>query len=334
MGLSRPTAAITINDVATAAGISTSTVSRAFSRPQMLRPETVALVRKLADELGYQPNPAARALSTGRQGNIAIVLPDIANPFFPPLLRAAQAAADAAGYSVFLGDSDENPTRELRLVNKLAMQVEGFILASSRMTNKRILELAERQPVVLVNRDVPGLPRVLIDPVKGIGAAVSHLSQLGHKNIIYVSGPAASWSNQQRQQAVEKACTQHKLRLRSVPVGHPDFEAGRQITDKVLALKSATAVITFDDSVAHGLLAGLAERGIDVPRALSVIGCDDVLGASTYPALTSVSARCDEAGRMASELLLNELNERRNSDVRSILDTWLVARGTTGPARS
>jgi LacI family transcriptional regulator len=178
------------------------------------------------------------------------------------------------------------------------------------------------------------LPRVLIDPIKGINAAVSHLAQLGHKNIVYVSGPAASWSNQQRQQAVEKACAKQKLRLRSLPTGHPDFEAGRESTEKILALKSVTAVITFDDSVAHGLLAGLAQRGVDVPRTLSVIGCDDVLGASTYPALTSVSARCDEAGRMASDLLLRALNEEHRSDARSILDTWLVARGTTGPVRA
>src|SRR5215470_3528997 len=124
----KPLPAPTISDVAKAAGVSTSTVSRAFSRPEMLLEETVAQVRSVATQLGYLPNPMARALSTGRQGNIAIVVPDIANPFFPPLLRAAQTTADAAGFSVFLGDSYEDPARELRLVNKLVMQVEGFIL--------------------------------------------------------------------------------------------------------------------------------------------------------------------------------------------------------------
>lgn len=328
-----PLPAPTISDVAKAAGVSTATVSRAFSRPEMLRPETVAMVRRLADELGYQPNPAARALSTGRQGNVAIVVPDIANPFFPPLLRAAQTTADAAGYSVFLGDSDEDAARELRLVNKLVMQVEGFILASSRMPNKRIQELAQRQPVVLINRDTPGIPRVLIDPVVGIGAAVAHLSQLGHKHIVYIGGPEASWSNQQRQLAVEKAAAKHKLRLKCLPAGHPTFDAGREITEQILALKNTTAVIAFDDFVAHGLLAGLAQKGIVVPRDFSVIGCDDVLGASTYPALTSVSARCDEAGRMAADLLLSTLQTGKRGDVRCVLDTWLVTRGTTGPVR-
>ena len=324
----------TIGDVAKAAGVSRATVSRAFSRPDMLSGETVAHVRHIAGQLSYQPNPAARALSTGRHGNVAIVVPDINNPFFPPLLRAAQAAADAAGYSVFLGDSYEDPARELRLVNKLVMQVEGFILASSRMQNKKVLELSQRLPVVLINRDIPGLPRALIDPVAGVSAAVAHLSQLGHKSLVYVSGPEASWSNQQRRQAIERAVAKHRLRLKCVPGGHPSFDAGREVAGKILALKKITAVITFDDSVACGLLAGLAGKRTVVPRDLSVIGCDDVLGGSTYPALTSISARCDEAGRMAADLLLTALRTGKSSDIRCTLDTWLVTRGTTGPAPS
>lgn len=96
MPATKPLPAPTISDVAKAAGVSTATVSRAFSRPEMLREETMAQVRALATQLGYLPNPMTRALSTGKQGNIAIVVPDIANPFFPPLLRAAQTQRDSA----------------------------------------------------------------------------------------------------------------------------------------------------------------------------------------------------------------------------------------------
>jgi DNA-binding LacI/PurR family transcriptional regulator len=297
----------------------------------MLKEETVNLVRSFATQLGYLPNPMARALSTGRQGNIAIVVPDIANPFFPPLLRAAQVAADTAGFSVFLGDSDEDAAREQRLVNKLAMQVEGFILASSRMQDKAILNLAQRQPVVLINHDTPGLPRVLIDTVAGIDAAVAHLVGLHHRSLVYVSGPVDSWSDQQRRIAVERASARHKVKIQSVPANRPTFDAGKEVTGTILEL-DATAAITFDDYVAHGLLAGFAERGVVVPRDFSVIGCDDVLGASTYPALTSVSARCDEAGRMAADLLINTLQTGRRADVRCLLDTCLVVRDTTAPA--
>lgn len=297
----------------------------------MLKKNTVKQVRAIAAQLGYVPNPLARALSTGRQGNIAIVIPDVANPFFPPLLRAAQSAADAAGFSVFLGNSDEDPVREQRLVNKLMMQVEGFILASSRMQNKKILELARRLPVILINQDIPGLPRVLIDTVAGIDAGVAHLADLGHRSLVYVSGPVASWSDAQRRQAAERGSARHKVKIQSVPAARPTFDAGKEVASTILAL-DATAAITFDDFVAHGLLAGLAQEGVVVPRDFSVIGCDDVLGASTYPALTSVSARCDEAGRIAADLLIDNLRNGTRADVRYLLDTWLVVRDTTAPA--
>jgi LacI family transcriptional regulator len=104
----------TIDRVAAEAGVSRATVSRAFTRPDLLSRETVRHVRAVAKRLGYVPNQTARALSTGRHGNIALVVPDIANPFFPPLIRAVQTRADDAGLSVFLGDSDEDPDREGR----------------------------------------------------------------------------------------------------------------------------------------------------------------------------------------------------------------------------
>jgi len=331
MPIKKASSLSTISDIAKAAGVSKSTVSRAFSHPEVLRPETVDQIRAIAKQMNYVPNPTARALSTGRFGNIAIVVPDIANPFFPPLLRAAQATADAAGFSIFLGDFDEDARRELRLVNKLAMQVEGFILASSRMHDKDILELANRLPVVLINHDTPGLPRVLIDTIAGIDSAVAHLASLGHRSLVYVSGPSASWSDQQRRLAVKRSSARHNVKIVSVPASRPTFDAGKAVTPAILDL-DATAAITFDDYVAHGLLAGLASHNIVVPRDFSVIGCDDVLGASSYPALTSVSARCDEAGRMAADLLISAFQSGKRADVRCLLDTCLVIRDTTAPA--
>ncbi len=327
------TSAPTISDVAKAVGVSRATVSRAFSRPQMLSDETVKRVRAAATRLGYVPNLIARALSTGRQGNIAIVVPDIANPFFPPFIRAAQTSADAAGYSVFLGNSDEDAAREQVLVDRLVMQVEGFVLASSRMPDKKIQELALRQPVVLVNRDTPGLPRVLIDTTAGIDAAVAHLAEQHHRCVVYVGGPAAAWSDQQRRRAMRLASARHKMKIEWISAHQATFDAGKKVAVAVMKL-DATAAVTFDDSVAHGLLAGLAEQGVTVPRDFSVIGCDDVLGTSTHPALTSVSTRCVEAGRMAVDLLISVLRTDKRSEIRCTLDTNLVVRATTAPRLS
>jgi LacI family transcriptional regulator len=331
--ISKNRATPTIGDIAELVGVSRSTVSRAFGRPDLLSEDTVKKIQKAAEKLGYFPNQAARALSTGRSGNLAIVVPDIANAFFPPLIRAAQLAADSRGMSLFLGDSNEDPEREFILLNRLAVQTEGSVLASSRMQDKQIKEIAAKHPLVLINRDVAGISRVLIDTSPGVEAAVAHLGQMKHQKIAYVGGPSVSWSEQQRRSAVKRAAARTKLTVEYVRSGHATFDAGREAAAAVIAVK-ASAAIAFDDVVAHGLLAGLNELGYRVPQDVSVIGCDDVLGAETYPALTSVSARHVEAGRMAVEMLLNMIEEPTISNVRIALDTKLVLRSTTAPRRS
>jgi LacI family transcriptional regulator len=328
--ISKNKGAPTIGDIADLVGVSRSSVSRAFGRPELLSEDTVKKIQKAAEKLGYFPNQAARALSTGRSGNLAIVVPDIANAFFPPLIRAAQLAADSHGMSLFLGDSGEDPSREFTLLSRLVVQTEGFVLASSRMPDKKIKEIAEKHPLVLINRDISGISRVLIDTSTGVEAAVVHLAEIKHKKIAYVGGPSVSWSEQQRRAAVRRAAERERLTVEYVRSGHATFDAGREAAGAVVAAK-ASAAIAFDDVVAHGLLAGLNELGHRVPQDISVIGCDDVLGAATYPALTSVSARHIEAGRMAIEMLLNMIEEPTISNVRIALDTKLVVRATTAP---
>ncbi|MFD2032839.1 LacI family DNA-binding transcriptional regulator [Ancylobacter dichloromethanicus] len=126
----------TIRLVAQEAGVSQATVSRAFSQPELLTPATVEKVLGTALRLGYVPNQVARALSTGRTGNIALILPDVANPFFSALMRGAQAQAYKRGYATFLGDSDETAHLEDMLLGKLAAQVDGFVLASPASTSR------------------------------------------------------------------------------------------------------------------------------------------------------------------------------------------------------
>lgn len=326
------TTAPTMGDVAGRAGVSRATVSRAFSRPERLRPETVERVKQAAIELGYVLNPAAKALSTGRFGNLALVVPDIANPFFPPMIRAMEGFADDAGFSVFLGNADEDPAREHKLLGQLAKQVDGVVLASSRMSEDMIREHAGRRPMVLVNRDVAGLARVLIDSAGGVAQAVEHLAGLGHRHIAYLNGPVRSWSNTQRRRAVQRAAERLGLSVSLVAARLASYEAGRRAVPALLE-SGANAVVAFDDLLAHGALTGLAERGIAVPSGFSVIGCDDVLAAQTHPQLTTVSARAAEAGRAAVELLTARLASTvPMSDVRLMLETSLVVRSSTGPA--
>jgi LacI family transcriptional regulator len=324
--------AVTIGDIAEVAGVSRSTVSRAFSRPELLNPETVSRVRNAASRLGYVANYAARTLSTGKSGNIAIVVPDIANPFFPPLMRRIQTLADEAGYAVFIGDSDEVAEREAKLTQRLSPQVEGFILASPRLDAARIRELNGTCPVVLVNRDVEGLARVLIDPRGGMDEAVVHLYRQGHRRVLYLSGPRASWSDQQRRAALMEAAARVGIQAEVLELGRPTADAGRDAVGRILA-SGATATIAFDDVVAQGVLAGMAVRGVNVPRDISVIGCDDTLASGTNPPLTTISTASEAAGEAAVRQLIEMLAAGRNTGTRVIIDTHLVVRVTTDQAK-
>jgi LacI family transcriptional regulator len=318
----------TITQVASEAGVARSTVSRAFSMPERLSPETVARVRAVATRLGYTPNPVAQALSTGQSRNIALIVPDVTNPFFPPLIRAAQRKAEDFGYCIFLGDSDEKPEREAQLVERFTHQVSGLILVSSRLREAQIREHARRLPLVLINQDFPEMLRVLVNSAAGVTDAVRHLDELGHRHIIYLSGPAISWANRQRRSALRQAAAKAGMKVTAVSAHKSTHEAGRRSVRQILAT-GATAAFAFDDLLAQGVLAGLADAGVNVPRQFSVIGCDDVLGATTYPPLTTVSNRCVDAAEIAVSLLMDALRTRAVRDVRHVLDTHLVIRGTT-----
>jgi LacI family transcriptional regulator len=323
----------TISRVAAEAGVSRATVSRAFSHPDLLLPATVEKVREVALRLGYVPNQMARALSTGRAGNIGLIVPDITNPFFSALMRAAQAEAYRRGYATFLGDTDETEELEDLLVGKLTAQVDGFVLASPRQDEARIRLHAGRRPLVVVNRDLDGIPRVLVDTTGGFGRAVGLLADLGHRTLAYVGAPWSSWSNQQRARAVAEAGEARGLKVVRIDTNRPSHEAGHAAVERVLRA-GATAALAVDDVVAQGLMAGLADRGLSVPADFSVIGCDDVIAATTYPPLTSVDARCAEAGRTAVALLIEGLTAHPPPE-RHVIRGDLTIRASTGraPAR-
>jgi LacI family transcriptional regulator len=295
-----------------------------------LSESTVRRVMEVAERLGYKPDPVARALSTGKSRNIALIVPDVANPFFPPLIRAVQLKAEEFGYCVFLGNSDEDPKREEALLGNFANQVSGIVLASSRLKESEVRAYAREQPLVLVNQDFPGMLRVLVDSASGVAEVVRYLSGLGHRHVVYLSGPSASWANRQRRSALKKTAATLGMSVSAVPTQKPTHEAGKRAVRQVLAT-GASAAVAFDDLLAQGLLAGLAEVGVSVPGDFSVVGCDDVLGATTHPPLTTVSNRSAEVAEIAVGLLMEAMRTSGYNDARHALDTHLVVRDTTAP---
>lgn len=332
--MTKDTRAPTITEVALAAGVDRSSVSRAFSRPDLLRAETVAAIRAVADRLGYAPNRNARALSTGRHGNIALIVPDIADLAFPPLIRAAQLAAYRAGLCMFIGSSDLDAQLERRLVGQFMGQVDGLMLVSPRLSGDAIKAIAAQKPTVLVSRDIPELPGVTIEGAVAIDAAVAHLAGLGHRRAAYVGGPPDSWLNKTRRSALVNAATRQGLRLDTInAVGADLYDLGWTAAREV-ARSAVTAVLAFNDIVAQGVIAGLAATGLTVPEAISVVSCEEMPGAAGRTQLTTIGSRMADAGKIAVGLLVDGLETGGPSGVRYKLDAPLLVRGSSGPATS
>jgi LacI family transcriptional regulator len=326
---------VTITDIARVTGVAPSTVSRALNKPGRVSPATRDRIQAAARELNYVPNPQARALSSGRTGMIAVSVSDVTNPFYFGLIRGAQQQLKAAGHAMLLIDSEDSGEHEAEMLHTMRQSLDGAILAASRLGEQALAALAERIPLVTVNRNVRGVLSVVIDTPAGIDQAVEHLISLGHRDIAYASGPENSWSNQARLHAMKAAADRHGLRFPRVGPFPRGRHSGSAAADALLNT-GATGFIAFNDLLAIGILTRLHERGIRVPADVSVVGCDDVFGADfCNPPLTTLTAPIEQAGRVAVSMLLSKLHEPAAPARRSavVLPTHLTVRESTGVAR-
>jgi DNA-binding LacI/PurR family transcriptional regulator len=320
----------TIYDVAAAAGVAPSTVSRAFSRPGRVNSETAERIRQVASSLGYRTNPLARALPTGRTATIALVIADVTNPFYFEIIRGAEAAARTAGYTILLADTQESATLEKESLERLLPSVEGAVLASTRMSDSAIRMAAKQRPMVVLNRAVADVASVVTDNARGMRRALEHLGELGHDVITYLGGPEASWSDGMRWRALVEGC--HELQLRSRRLGpYPPTLAGGLAALEDLRRQPCTAVITYNDLMAIGLLRGLEVAGVRVPGDISVIGFDNIFGSDfCHPPLTTVSAPLRALGGSAVQHLAAQLHGAQpRAGAPIVLPTRLVVRAST-----
>ncbi|BCJ66032.1 LacI family DNA-binding transcriptional regulator [Polymorphospora rubra] len=320
----------TIRDVARACGVHISTVSRTFSAPHLVNPETRGRVLACAEHLGYRPNKAARALITGRTHNIGLMVADIANPFFPPLIKAAESQARHRDYHIFVTDTNEDPSVEEELVHALAKQVDGVLLCSPRMSNSLIEQLSREVPLVVINRQVTGLPAVVMDVGQGARLAIEHLTGLGHREIALLSGPRGSWTSREIRRAAGAAARAAEATLTVLGPNPPTEDGGQSMADQVRRAE-VTAVLAYNDLMAIGLIEGLDALGIRVPQDISVVGIDDIsLSRLTRPKLTTVATPTAAAGRTAVDMLLQHGDDRRTT-AQVTLQTELVIRDSTSP---
>jgi LacI family transcriptional regulator len=329
-----PRRAVTINDIAAVTGVAASTVSRALSNPGRVSAPTRERIQAAARELNYVPNSQARALSSGRTGTIAVLVSDITNPFYFGLLRGTQQQLKAAGYAQLLIDTEDSGEHEIEMLHKMRRLLDGAILCASRLPDRALTRLAGEIPLVTINRNIRGAPSALIDTPAGIAQAAEHLVSLGHRDIVYVSGPTTSWPNAARWQAMRTAATAHGLAWRQVGPFPPGRRSGAAAADAVVNT-GATAAVVFNDLLAIGMLTRLRERGIRVPADLSIVGCDDIFGADfCNPPLTTITAPIEQTGRVAVSMLLAHLAGTAAATRQSVrLPTHLTVRESTGQVR-
>jgi LacI family transcriptional regulator len=321
----------TIYDVAREAGVNASTVSRALNKPGRINRVTEQRVRAVALELGYRTNPMARALPTGRTDTLAILISDITNPVYFDLVRGAERAIAATGQTLVYAESQESGEVELATAGRLQSAVDGILLVASRLRDDEIGRLAATKPVVLANRAVPGLPCITPDVTAGVAQAISHLADLGHRSIGYLAGPAGSWMNRTRWEAIFRSARAHGLSIAMFTAGRPTVEGGEQALPKIIA-SGVTAVITYNDLMALGLVRACRMAGVTVPGRLSVVGFDDIFGADlTTPSLTTVRSPLAAVGEASVHRLVAEVRGEHGVDEVSGLATTLIVRESTGP---
>jgi LacI family transcriptional regulator len=338
-------ASISMKDVAALAHVSLGTVSNVVNSPELVSPATRERVETAITKLGWVPNESARQLRAGRSSSVGLVVMDIANPFFTDVLLGVEEEVLQRGYSVQVGNSASQSSREgdqLRLFEQ--QRVRGVLCAPIVGVNPRVEDLRRRGiPVVLVDRapEESGYCSVSVDDVEGGRLAVDHLLTLGHHRIALVGGPSRLQQVRDRRMGADLARAEHgdTVELFTMSTQGLDTTAGVLAADELAALpdrERPTAVFAANDLLAIGLLQGFVTHGLRVPEDMALIGYDDIsFAAAAAVPLSSVRQPRFDLGRRAAELLFEEIeaaDEDRPHTHQSVLftPTLVVRRSTAG----
>lgn len=332
----------TIEDVAKLADVHKATVSRALNArtEHHVGRETVERIRAAADKLGYVPNAMARGLRTANSMTIGVIIPDLTNPLFPPVVRGIEDFLQPRGYTALLANTDDNDaTERLAIRSLLARRVDGLLVASGHRDFTALAEAREAGiPVVLLNRDAGSLafPLVTGDDASGIEEAVSHLVGLGHRDILHIAGPPRLSTSTVRRRAFEAACAASPgVTYRVLEVESLTIDSGYRAMEREFEAGATrpTAIVGGNDLLALGVLRWLRSHDLSCPGDVSVVGFNDMLFAGDFtPPLTTVRVPTLQMGADAAKMLLDimETGEEPADPLR--LPVSLVVRGSTGPA--
>jgi LacI family transcriptional regulator len=333
---------VTLRDVARRAAVHPGTVSRALNAETraLVNEETARRVINAAEELGYKPNPMARGLKTNRSYTVGVLIPDLTNPLFPPIVRGIEDRLGEAGYTSLIANTENDPERERADVLALrTRQVDGFIAATARHDHELLAEMAAAgERVVLVNRRLAdgSLPAVTGDDREGMRLAVEHITALGHTRVAHLGGPQELSTGNQRYHgfvdAMRAAGVAPDRALVRFGRAFTEAEGARICRDLLDDRPVFTAILAGNDLMALGCYDVLEERGLRCPADVSVIGFNDMRFANRFnPPLTTIRLPHYEIGAAAAELLLERLQDPTAEPRQLTLEPELVVRASTAP---
>jgi len=329
---------VRIKEVAKLARVSTATVSHVINKTRFVSDSTKRKVLSAIERIGYTPNIHARNLASGQSRTLGLIISDITNPFFPDLVKSIQERALELGYDVIVLNTNYEPERDVRYVQRLLeLRVRGVMILTTEMNLSVIARLSSREiPVAFldIGKVGPHTSNIRIDYEKGVHEAVEHLLKLGHRQIAFMSGPVRFKSAQFRRQAFLETMKNHRASLHTEPLileGNFRLESGEQMVREVVEFKSRpTAILAANDLMAVGALRGLRRAGLQVPGDVSIVGCDDIaLAGLTDPQLTTIMIPRAAIGVAAVEAIL-QTGSIEGREVK--ISTQLVVRQSTAAA--
>ncbi len=334
-----------LRDVAKAAGVHPATASRALNPATrgLVNAETARRVINVAESLGYRANPIARGLKTSKSQTVGIVIPDLTNPLFPPIIRGIEHVLEPAGYSVLIVSTDNDPARERAQIESLrSRQVEGLIVATALLGHPLLEELARQDlNLVMVNRRAEnlGLSSVTPDDASGVRIAVEHLAALGHHRIVHLAGPQATSTGVLRASAFRSTVSELGLdsdpRLVVTSAYWTEADGAEALRGLLDAGIEFTGIVAGNDLIALGCYDVFAEVGLSCPTDVSVVGFNDMpFLDKLQPPLTTIAVPQFQIGVEAGRMLLDGIEEPGRQARSVLLPVSLTVRGSTAPPPS
>jgi LacI family transcriptional regulator len=330
---------VTVKDVAERSGVSVSTVSHVINGTRFVSEELKIKVREAMDQLEYKPNLIARSLRTKRSNVLGLIIADITNPYYSEMAWNIEYLGHLQNYTVMLCNSEGDPIKEEFYINRLLeMRADGIIIISSKIHQEKLEEMVGKDlPVILIDKHGVGIhmDMISIDEFEGGRLATEHLISLGHKRIACINGVSENYMNIHRLRGYQAAMGKAGLELDECLMISSDFDvvAGFRNGNSLLEMENPpTAIFATGDLIAFGVIQAAYQKGLSVPKELSVVGFDDVYLSKYYvPPLTTIKQPIYEISEAAVNCFFERMENSQKTGRTINFNVHLEIRESTAP---